>query len=172
VAGPAAVDVLAAIEASLAAGGFNMTRDSVGGRQAVIGRTSAFRLRWMATKLHTFVLAAVFEGATARPDKLDRFLEESSDYARTMKGGLPRGLQTGTAAVVVAVAESAGEAGDWAVKPHGRKFAALTYPVLVDVARRTVTSPARMVIGAVYVPWFRQVVADHVAPAVAAAGGN
>lgn len=163
----APVEVLGRIEASLAKGGFKMTRDSVGGRQAVIGRTSAFRMKWLATRLHTFVLAAVFEGATARPDKLDRFMEESSEYARTMKGGLPRGLQTGTVAVTVAVAESAKEAGDWAVNPHGRKFAALTFPVLVDVAGRSVACPKRMVIGAVYVPYLRQVVADHVAPAVA-----
>lgn len=168
----AAAEVLGRIEASLAGAGFKMVRDSVGGRQAVIGRTSAFRLRWMATRLHTFVLAAVFEGGTARPDKLDRFLDESSQYAKTMKGGLPRGLQTGTAAIAVAVAESGHDAGDWAVKPHGRSFAALTYPVLVDVGRRSVTSPPRMVVGAVYVPWFRQVVAEHVAPAVGGASGG
>lgn len=158
--------MLAAIEASLAQGGFKMTRDSVGGRQAVIGRTAAFRLRWLATRLHTFVLAAVFEGRTARPDKLDRFLEECGQYARTMKGGLPAGLQTGTVAVAVAVAESAEEAGDWAVVSHGHKFASLAYPVLVDVARRTVTCPQHMFIGAIYQGHLRRVVADHVAPAV------
>ena len=157
---PGAVDVVQRIEASLATGGFKMTRDSVAGRQAVIGRQSTFRLRWVATRLHVFVLVAVFK-SDATPEHLDRFLEEASQYAITLKGRL-RGLQSGTCAVAVAVVDSAERAGEWAVKPHGRRFAAMTYPVLVDLANKRVVRPERMLIGAVYVPYLRQLVKAHV----------
>lgn len=125
-----------------------MTRDSVGGRQAVIGRG----------RRQTFVLAAVFEGRTARPDKLDRFLDESSQYARTMK----RGLLSATA-LAVAVAESGDGAGGWSGSPSSG--GAVAYPVLVDLARRSVSC-------AVGDAHLRRVVADYVAPAAGAAFGG
>lgn len=72
----------------------------------------------------TFVLVAVFKSDGSR-DHLDRFLDETAQYATTVKGGLGRG----TRAVAVAVVESAAEAGDWAARP----VAGLSFPVLVDV---------------------------------------
>lgn len=153
------------IEASLSTGGFTVDHGSVAGREAVIARKSEFRLRWMGTRLHTFVVVADFT-ADATPDVLDRFLSDSVQYAITAKGGMPRGLQTGTCAVTVAVTGSAGEAGDWAVKPHGRRFAAMSFPVLVDVATKQVSHPPRMAIGAVYVPYLKELVREHVVPSV------
>lgn len=109
------------IEASLVAGGFKVRRDSVAGRQALIGRRSQLAF---GRRLPTFVLVAVFKSDASR-DHLDRFLDETSQYATTVKGGLGRG----TRAVAVAVVESAAEAGDWASRP----VAGLSFPVLVDV---------------------------------------
>jgi hypothetical protein len=142
-----------------------MTRDSVAGRQAVIGRRAQFRLRWLATRLHTFVLVAVFK-SDATAEHLDRFMDEASQYATTVKGGLPRGLQTGTCAVAVAVLPSAVGVEGWASKPHGRRFAALTYPVTVDLANGRVDQPGRMLIGAVYVPYLKELVREHVEPSL------
>ncbi len=101
------------IEASLAAGGFQVRRDSVAGRQALIGR-----------RRHTFVLVAVFKSDGSR-DHLDRFLDEARQYATTVKGGLGRAPR----AVAVAVVESADAAGDWASPPVG----GVAFPVLVDL---------------------------------------
>ena len=159
-----AATVVGRIEASLSTGGFTVDRGSVAGREAVIARRSEFRMRWMATRLHTFVMVADFT-ADATPDVLDRFLSDAVQYAITAKGGMPRGLQTGTCAVAVAVT-GAGEAGDWAVRPHGRRFAAMSFPVLVDVGAKRVTHPPRMAMGAVYVPYLKQLVQEHVVPSV------
>jgi hypothetical protein len=157
--------VVGRIEASLRAGGFAVERGSVAGRDTVIARQSQFKLRWMATKLHTFVMVADF-GADASPDVLDRYLTEAVQYSISAKGGAPRGLQTGTCAMTVAVTESAGGAGGWAVKPHGRRFAAMAFPVLVDVTAGSVSHPQRMAIGAIYVPYLKKLVQEHIVPSV------
>ena len=94
-----------------------------------------------------------------------RRLTATGAPAITLKGRL-RGLQSGTSAVAVAVVDSAERAGEWAVKPHGRRFAALAYPVLVDLANERVVRPERMLIGAVYAPYLRQLVKEHVEPSL------
>ena len=119
--------MVADIEASLRKGGFKMTRDSVAGRQAVIGR-----------RRRLFVLVAVFKGGMAGREHLDRFVEEAALYASTVKGGLPSGVT----AVAVAVLEGGGGPLDWggSARHQGR---ATVFPVLVDVpAGRVVCPPA------------------------------
>jgi hypothetical protein len=103
-----------------------MTRDSVAGRQAVIGRAR-----------RRFVLVAVFKGGMAGREHLDRFVEEAAQYASTVKGGLPSGVT----AVAVAVLEGgAAGAGDWAgaVTARGR---AQVFPVVVDVPAGRIACP-------------------------------
>ena len=73
------------------------------------------------------------------------------------------GLQSGTAAVAVAVVSGgAGEGAAWASRPHGRRFAAIAYPVAVDLGARSVVEPTRMVLGGIFVPFLRGVVSDVV----------
>ena len=47
------------------------------------------------------VVASAFPPGTATADQLDRFLHLALDHAVANKSGLPRGLQTGVAALVV-----------------------------------------------------------------------
>jgi hypothetical protein len=131
---------VAEVEASLRKAGFKVTRDSVAGRQAVIGR--ARRL---------FVLVAVFKAGMAGPEHLDRFVDEAGQYASTVKGGLPSGVT----AVAVAVLEGGGV---WhtTLTHVGR---ARVFPVLVDLAAGRVSypdAPADL----------RRLVDDHVAPSI------
>jgi hypothetical protein len=117
--------VVAGIESSLRAAGFTVSRDSVAGRQALIGR-----------RRRQFVLVAVFKAGMDGRDHLDRFVEEAGLYASTVKGGLPSAV----AAVAVAVLEGGGEAGDWATSvTEGRR--ARVFPVLVDVPAGRVDCP-------------------------------
>lgn len=144
--GPAgALDVVGRIEASLVAGGFKVTRDSVAGRRTVIGRQGRPQVRRLGARHHTFVLVGVFKAGLATPEHLDRFLAEAGQYAATVKGGLPGGAR----AVAVAVAESAPGAEGWALSPPPppRPGFAPAFPVLVDLgARRLVfrQDPAEM----------------------------
>lgn len=135
--------MVAGIEASLRKAGFKVSRDSVAGRQAVIGR-----------RRRLFVLAAVFKGGMDGREHLDRFVEESGLYASTVKGGLPSGVT----AVAVAVLEGGSGAGDWATSvTEGRR--ARVFPVLVDVpAGRLECPPAPADL--------HRLVQEHVAPSI------
>ena len=119
--------VVGRIEASLVTGGFKVTRDSVAGRQAVIGRASHLGRR------RSFVLVAVFKGGMAGREHLDRFIDEAGQYASTVKGR----LTAGAAAVVVAVVESSEEgAREWAATSGSGR--SRVFAVLVDLAAEQV----------------------------------
>ena len=136
--------MVAGIEASLRKAGFTVTRDSVAGRQAVIGRDRRL-----------FVLVALFKAGMAGRDHLDRFVEEAGQYASTVKGG----LRSGVTAVAVAVLEgSAGGAGDWAGS-LSQPDRAKVFPVLVDVPAGRMACPQ--------VPAdLHRLVNEHVAPSI------
>jgi hypothetical protein len=149
------LDVVARIEASLAAAGFTITRDSVAGRQAVIAGPRGF---WPGRR-QLFVLVTRFKAGMTGRQHLDRYLDEAGQYAATVKGGLTAG-----SAVAVAVVEAGGAsaAGDWASRPVAPATAtrrAAAFPVLVDLATGHVTCPDAPV-------GLRRLVADHVTPAV------
>lgn len=133
--------MVAGIEASLGTAGFKVSRDSVAGRQAVIGR-----------RRRLFVLVAVFKAGMDGREHLDRFVEEAALYSSTVKGGLP----TGVTAVTVAVLEGGGGDGAWATSvTDGRR--ARVFPVLVDVpAGGMVCPPAPADL--------HRLVQEHVAP--------
>ena len=105
--------------------------------QALVGRRSQFRWAWMATRLHTFIVATPFPAGTATRATLDSFLNDATEFSIANKTGLPRGLQTGTAVLVVAVTEHAiPEAVEWAAKPHGRRFAMCGRPMAHEISSR------------------------------------
>lgn len=134
---------MAGIEASLRKAGFTVTRDSVAGRQAVIGR-----------RRRLFVLVAVFKGGMDGREHLDRFVEEAALYSSTVKGGLPSAVT----AVAVAVVEGGGGAGDWATAmTDGRR--ARVFPVLVDVPGGGVACPPAPAD-------LHRLVQEHVAPSL------
>jgi len=125
-----------------------MTRDSVAGRQAVIGRVSRLGRR------QAFVLVAVFKGGMAGREHLDRFLDEAAQYAATVKGR----LAPSAAAVAVAVVETAEEgAPQWAGNAGPGRSAA--FPVLVDLDGGRVLCPAQP-------DDLRRLVRDHVDPSL------
>ena len=135
--------MVAGIEASLREAGFKMSRDSVAGRQALIGR-----------RRRLFVLVAVFKGGMDGREHLDRFVEESGMYSATVKGGLPSAVS----AVTVAVLEGGGGAGGWASSVTETRRARV-FPVLVDVpAGRLDCPPAPADL--------HRLVQEHVAPSI------
>ena len=74
-----------------------------------------------------------------------------------------RGAQSGVAAVtVVAIDGVAPEVEMWATKPHGRRFAALTFPVLAEVAAAKVVRPERMLLGGIYTGFLKDLVRQYV----------
>lgn len=65
----------------------------------------------------------------------ERLTIAAQDYAIKHKGGLPRGLQTGTATMIVCLTEQPQDSAvSWIDRSPIHRFAALRFPVLVDVA--------------------------------------
>jgi hypothetical protein len=148
---------------STAVAGMQPAYQQLGTGTALVARASEFRWRWMATRLHTFLVVAPFPPGTASRPILDSYLRAASDYAIAHKGGLPRGVQSGTAIIPVAVTSRARpEAIEWASKVHGRRFAVIPYPALLDASSGQTFRPERMVVGGIYGTYLRGLVDQHV----------
>ncbi|HEY8634009.1 MAG TPA: hypothetical protein VIO34_03530 [Candidatus Dormibacteraeota bacterium] len=157
-----AADLVARVEAALAAGGLQPIRTTVAGHMGVVGSTSAFKWRWMATKLNSFVYIAAFNPGSAASGALDQYLAAACQDAIDKKG-LMRGAQSGVAAVTVAAIDHATPEDEaWAAKPHGRRFAAITFPTLADPATGKVIRPQRMILGGIYKSYLQDLVKQYV----------
>jgi hypothetical protein len=150
------------VEAALAAGGLQPTRVTIAGHETVSGSTSAFKWRWMGSRLHSFVYIAVFQPGSAASGALDEYMAAAVQDAINKKG-LMRGAQSGVAAVAVAAIDhSTLQEQAWAAKPHGRRFAAMTFPVLADPTTGTVVRPERMIVGGLFTGYLKELVATYV----------
>jgi hypothetical protein len=146
---------------ALAAGGLQPAWTNQAGFRTVIGGSSTFKWRWFATRLNWLVYAAEMPGDVPVA-ALDTFLDQACQDSINRKG-LMRGAQSGVAAVSVAAVKGASpDAVHWADHPHGRRFAAITFPVLADVATGRVTRPERMLLGGLYAGFLKDLVAQYV----------
>jgi hypothetical protein len=138
----------------------------VASNEVVVGRQSWFRWRWFATRLHVFVV--VFAVPDLSADRAEELTAAAQDYAVTHKGGLPRGIQTGTATVAVFVTEQADPGvRDWFEQAPKHRFAALRFPVLVELSDgKLAYFRGRMRIGRVYLSHLRGVAEEVIGPAV------
>ncbi|MFF2852219.1 levansucrase [Streptomyces sp. NPDC058001] len=121
-----------------------------GGVPVLVGRREEFRLRWMATKLHLFTVAAAVPEITV--PVVAAFTTQVERYCKSVKGGLPVGLQNGLGTFPVLVSERVDPAAvAWARQQQHTDFACLARPVVVDTARRmTAYYGGRPLIGYAY----------------------
>ncbi|MEU7610898.1 levansucrase [Micromonospora sp. NPDC049204] len=125
-----------------------------GGVPVLIGHRGDFRMRWMATKLHLFTVAAPATLVTA--DALQRFTATAMDYVLARKGQL-RGLQTGVAVFPALVGVQVDPAASaWAQGGQQVKFAAVARPVAVEVGSGTASAyRGNPVLGFIYAAHLR-----------------
>jgi hypothetical protein len=115
----------------LRADGCEVTIEDWGGTPVLVGYRGDFKMRWMATKLHLFTIAAPATLVTAAA--LEAFSTSTMDYVLARKGQL-RGFQNGVAVFPALVGtEVEPAAAAWAQEKQRVKFAALARPVAVDV---------------------------------------
>lgn len=121
-----------------------------------------FRWRWVATTLHVFTFMAALPSATA--EDVDGYAAACAQYAKKHKPGLFRGLQTGSAAIAVAVVDSASAAvREFAAGKPKKRFAIIALPAVIDAGTgETITAAEHLVWGAVYDAHLRHVLRDHV----------
>jgi hypothetical protein len=156
---------LRALDANLVAADFTTSEASIGGRAALVGRRSEFRWAWVATRLHTFVVAFAANGLDA--GLAADLTAAAQAYAIKHKGGLPRGLQNGTATIAVFVG-AASDPGlrDWFGAKPRQRYAALRLPVLIDLeSGELVYFSRQMRTGGIYGNYLHRVIDDVIAPA-------
>lgn len=107
---------------------------AVSDTEALIARRS----RWLfAGKMHEFVVVFAVDGLSG--GEASRLAGAAQSYAIRHKGGLPRGLQTGTLTTVVFLDEDSQErAVGWVDQSPVRRYAAMLFTVLIDVIKREV----------------------------------
>jgi hypothetical protein len=156
-------DAIAALRERLSAAGYKVQQASIADRDALVARRADFRLEWMATRVHTFVVAFVVD---ALEEALAAALSSAArQYAIDHKGGLPRGLQTGTATIAVFITNECEQTTrSWFGHEPERRFAALLAPVLVEVGTRQVTYFSRLKYGSVYSDYLHALVENVIAP--------
>lgn len=131
---PAARTYLELVEHRLAADGCTPHWERWGDDSVLVGRRADFRMKWAATKLHLFTMAAAVPAVTV--PVIEAFTGHVLDHARRNKGGLPVGLQTGVAAFPVLVSEWVDPAAmHWAQEQQRNRFACFARPVVVDVSQ-------------------------------------
>lgn len=116
----------------LQADGCEVTTEDWGGVPVLVGYRADFKLRWMATKLHLFTIAAPASMITC--DAVEAFTTSALDYALDRKGQL-RGMQSGVAVFPALVGtQIEPQALTWAQQKQRVRFAALARPVVVDAS--------------------------------------
>lgn len=126
-----AATITAGLEGRLRDADYSVEEAELGGRAALVARRSDLRVAWMASRLHTFVIVQsvdTLDGACAQELAL-----AAQSYAVAHKGGLPRGLQTGTATVAVLLGDRVeASARTYAEAKPKHRFAAMLLPVVGD----------------------------------------
>ncbi len=139
-------------------------------------RRSDFRIRWFLTRLHTFVVFVVVERATEAD--LSAITDLAAKWAKSVKGGLPIGFQTGVAVIPVIVSSAADQAAQAAALAKPRKrFSTMAFPMIVDPARMVIATYNRTVAwGIAYMDFLadqqRIVVGAPDAPVLGTQGGR
>ncbi len=142
----------ALVQERLVAAGYTLRTTPPAG---LVGHRRDFRLRWMATAVHTVVHVTTTPHVTA--DGLAGFTRSALSHAEVAHGQM-RGLQSGVAVVAAVIAESADdEAHAYAMRTIPKDFAAFAWPVVVDLGAELRSSHAGSpLVGAVYSSWMRQ----------------
>ncbi|TDC33131.1 levansucrase [Micromonospora sp. 15K316] len=114
----------------LQADGCEVTTEDWGGLPVLVGYRADFKMRWMATKLHLFTVAAPTTLITE--SAIEEFTDSAFDYVLARKGQL-RGMQTGVAVFPALVGtQIEPRALAWARQKQHVRFAAAARPVVVD----------------------------------------
>ncbi|MCZ4124807.1 levansucrase [Streptomyces sp. H39-S7] len=128
---------LTAVESRLATDGCKPEWQDWSGVRVLVGRRSDFKLRWAATNLHVFTIAAAVPEISV--GTIDTFTSQALGFAKKNKGGLPVGMQTGVAVFPVLISERVDPAAvAWAEEKQRNQFACFARPVVVDTARHYV----------------------------------
>jgi hypothetical protein len=158
-------DAMERLAAGLSDAGFKTDHSTVGDQRVLVARRSEFRWEWIATRLHTFVVAFTLDELDA--GDAEHLSAEAQEYAIRHKGGLPRGLQNGTVTIPVFLCAQSEEAERWFEREPKHRFAAMRFPVLANPKTGELSYfKGRWTRGGIYAGYVVGVVRDVIAPAL------
>jgi hypothetical protein len=141
----------------LAAAGYAVEETVLPGGPAVVGRRKPFRVQWLLTQLKVSVVVTAVERITA--DGWQRFAADAFQLAKSFRGGLPTGLQSGIGAVPVLAAR---QVDPYAVAlatqpPRTELFTGIAMPALVDLVTGAVhENNGAVLVGGIYAKFLRK----------------
>jgi hypothetical protein len=144
------------VDAALAAAGYQVSHVQQPGGAVVLGSRRDFRFRWLLTQLKTSVVVANADHLTV--PGLQAFVNEAWQLTKSVKGGLPNGLQSGVGGVFVISCETLdGAAAELASKPTPREwFKGISVTaVVVRSTNQVLTYNGRVLVGGIYMPFLR-----------------
>jgi hypothetical protein len=126
---------LRALQAALTSAGYNVRQDHIARIDALVARRADWKTLWV--HLHTFVIVLTQDALTA--ERAEQLAAAAQQYAIDHKGGLPRGLQTGTVTVAVFLTKPSQALEKWFSADPQHRYAALRFPILADVSTGALT---------------------------------
>lgn len=141
----------------LAAAGYAVEEAPLPGAPAIVGRRRPFRVQWMLTQLKVSVVVAAVDTVTA--DGWSRFTYDAFQLAKSIKGGLPTGLQSGIGAVPVLAARNVDPyaIGLATQAPKVEWFTGIAMPALVDLSNGVVHEfTGTVLVGGIYAKFLRK----------------
>jgi hypothetical protein len=156
---------LGTLQAALVAAGFNVRQDAIANVDALVARRAEWKT--LGVHLHTFVVVLAQDAPTV--ERAEELTAAAQQYAIDHKGGLPRGLQTGTVTVAVFLTQASEALERWFSADPQHRYAALRFPILADVSTGALTYfTGRMSRGYLYGADLRRLAETIIAPAVQA----
>ena len=152
------------LEQALNANRFKLQHDvDIAGERALVAHRSDFRLRWFATRLHSFVITCSVSSLTT--ERAEELTAAAQQFSVSHKPGLPRGLQTGTMTFATFICDSSDEELQrWFAAKPPVGFAAMQFPVLADISTDQVTwFGGQRVLGSIYRQHAHRIVKDLIA---------
>jgi hypothetical protein len=150
--------VLDEVANRMRADGFDVHPGELPFRGAVIGTKGVFRLRWLATKLHIYIV--LIEQDTLDVATFDGLISAANAYAQSKVRWWYRGLQQGVAVVPICICRRATEAS--IIQASGvptRKFAFLSYPCIFQAdLGKLYMSDEKIVVGVLYDKWIKSMI--------------
>lgn len=150
-----------AISRRLEADGYALGDAEIGGLKAVVARRARFH--WTLTRLHVFVF--LFETSNLTQNEAVKLTDAARAFATANKGGLPAGLQTGSLAIPVFIADGdSGAAKEWAWTGSPKKrWGVFVWPTVIETRTGDVAyREERPLWGAAYIPIARGIIEEHV----------
>ena len=132
-----------------------------------MARRADFRWSWFGTRLHTFVV--VFDAPRVTRSEASGLITAAQQYAIDNKGGLPRGLQTGSATIAVVLSDDPPpDVRELFASRAKHRYAAMLVPVLAEPSTGELTRDGgKRFVGSVYAGHLGGLVERVIAPALA-----